>query len=243
MAPPNSALCFGALGNILFAEMDEPQIQGDEGIEELRLFPLNVALFPGMTLALRIFEDRYKLMIGECLDDNAPFGVVQIREGVEAGGPAEPYRIGTTARITQVERLEEGRMNLATIGENRFSIMDTDHELLYLKGKVKYLPEEMGEIGEEELDQARKLFGEYVRGLAGLRGAWMRQARIPNDNGLLSYSIAQYLDLPSKAKQRLLELPFIGERLRYEIPLLEGATQRIRDQLAKRSPYKGPRLN
>ena len=182
-------------------------------------------------------------MISECVEASAPFGVVMIREGKEVAGPAKPYEIGTTARITQVEKLEEGRMNLSTVGERRFRIVDTVHEQPYLKGRVQFLPEESGDITEDTLDKARELFGEYVRALAGLRGGWSREANIPQEVGLLSYSIAHYLDLPPLAKQRLLELPLVGERLQYEIPLLEGASRQMREQLVKRSPYKGPRLN
>ena len=224
-------------------EMEEQQPERAEAIEELRLFPLNVGLFPGMAMPLRIFEERYKLMIRECLEADDPFGVVLIREGTEVGGPAKTYRIGTTARITQVERLEDGRMNIDTLGEKRFRIVDRINELPYLKGRVQFLPEEMGDIGEGILEGARELFAEYIRGLAGARGGWICEATIPEDPQLLSYSIADHLELPIRARQHLLELPFIGERLQYEIPLLEGANQRLGEELLKRSPYKGPRLN
>ena len=52
---------------------------------ELPLFPLNTVLFPGMVLPLHIFEERYKLMIGRCMEGSRPFGVVAIREGGEVG--------------------------------------------------------------------------------------------------------------------------------------------------------------
>ena len=223
--------------------MGETQEENKESLEELRLFPLGVTLFPGIQMPLRIFEERYKTMIGECIEDSAPFGVVLIREGPEVGGPASPHRTGTTARITQVERLEDGRINLATVGERRFRIVDTVHELPYLKGTVQYLSEETGDIEEGELARARELFGEYLRGLAGLRGGWTRHADVPDDVGRLSYAIAHYLELPPIAKQRLLEIPLIGERLHFEIPLLEGATRKAREDLVKRNPYQGARLN
>lgn len=223
--------------------MDERQEQSEGTLEELRLFPLNVVLLPGMTMPLRIFEERYKLMIGECLEAGDPFGVVLIKDGMGVGGPATPHEVGTTARITEVEKLEEGRMNLSTVGERRFLVVETMDVTLYLKGRVRYLTEEMGDVEEGVADRARELFGEYLRSLAGLRGGWLRQAVIATDDGLLSYSIAQYLELPARARQRLLELPCTGERLTYEIPLLDGANQRTREALIKRSPYKGARLN
>ncbi|MEX0613350.1 MAG: LON peptidase substrate-binding domain-containing protein, partial [Pirellulales bacterium] len=60
----------------------------------LRLFPLQSVLFPGMRMPLHIFEDRYKTMIRDCIEDDAPFGVLLIRVGAEVGGAAVPYGIG-----------------------------------------------------------------------------------------------------------------------------------------------------
>ena len=97
---------------------------------ELPIFPLNTVLFPGMPLSLHIFEDRYKLMIGKCLQERRAFGVVLIRQGAEALGPlAEPNKIGCTAFISQVERLHQGRMNIGVIGQRRFRIISLDTEL------------------------------------------------------------------------------------------------------------------
>jgi Lon protease-like protein len=95
---------------------------------ELPLFPLNTVLFPGMPLPLRIFEERYKLMIRFCIENNQPFGVVLIRQGLEAlGRLAEPYEIGCTARIIEVEPLAKGQMNISTLGEKRFRICQLTH--------------------------------------------------------------------------------------------------------------------
>ena len=215
----------------------------EEELSELSLFPLNVVLFPGMPMPLRIFEERYKLMINQCIDNSEVFGIMLIREGPEVGGGAVPHAIGTTARITDVERLEDGRMNLSTTGETRFQLVEPLYDAPYLRGKVRYLPEEVGETQGGVQEEAHELFTEFVRGLSALRGGWMRNASAPDDPGVLSYSIAHYLDLPAIAKQRLLEVPQAGERLQYEIPLLQGAVQRLREETVKRNPYQGPRLN
>ena len=60
---------------------------------ELPLFPLNTVLFPGMPLNLHIFEERYKRMMQACIESSKPFGVVLIKQGLEAHGPlADPFR-------------------------------------------------------------------------------------------------------------------------------------------------------
>ena len=61
-------------------------------------------------------------MIGDCIERDEPFGVLLIREGNEVGEPAEPHAIGTTARVSQVQRLQEGRLNILTRGENPFRV-------------------------------------------------------------------------------------------------------------------------
>jgi len=81
---------------------------------------LNVVLFPGATLPLHIFEERYKLLIGRCLEEKLPFGVVLIRKGNEVGEPGEPFDVGCTAHILRVQHLQEGRMNLLCRGGKRF---------------------------------------------------------------------------------------------------------------------------
>ncbi len=86
---------------------------------QLPLFSLNTVLFPGDTLPLHIFEARYRLMVQRCLEADAharEFGVLLIAEGQEVGAPATPHRVGTIARIGQVARLDDGRLDLATQG-------------------------------------------------------------------------------------------------------------------------------
>ena len=60
---------------------------------DLPLFPLHAVLCPGVVLPLHIFEPRYREMVGRCLADDAPFGVVLIREGREVG-PSVPALAG-----------------------------------------------------------------------------------------------------------------------------------------------------
>ena len=72
-------------------------------VQALPLFPLSVVLFPRQPLPLHIFEQRYRTMVKQCVDNNEPFGVVL---AYESDVPAE---IGTTVRVTDVKRLPDGR--------------------------------------------------------------------------------------------------------------------------------------
>ena len=87
----------------------------------IALFPLNIVLFPGGPLPLRIFEPRYVDMIGRCMREGAGFGVVLIREGREVG-PAETFDVGTLADIVDFHQLSDGLLGLSCIGRERFRI-------------------------------------------------------------------------------------------------------------------------
>jgi len=105
-------------------------------IAALPLFPLNMVLFPGQLLPLHIFEPRYRVLVEECLSARLAFGVVLIREGQEAGEQAASFDVGTTARISQVERLPDGRMNIMSVGETRFKVKAFHHDRPFLTGDV-----------------------------------------------------------------------------------------------------------
>ena len=89
----------------------------------LPLFPLHTVLCPGVALPLHIFEERYKVMVEECLADQNPFGVVLIREGREVGeGDLAVAEVGTLAEIREATRYPDGRFDLVTLGTQRFRL-------------------------------------------------------------------------------------------------------------------------
>lgn len=86
------------------------------------MFPLGSVLFPHMPLALRLFEPRYLVMLGQLLEQpNPEFGVVLIERGHEVGGGDHRFVVGTMARIVEVEALE-GFMALVANGNSRFRV-------------------------------------------------------------------------------------------------------------------------
>jgi Lon protease-like protein len=173
----------------------------------LPLFPLNTVLFPGMPLKLHIFEERYKLMINECIDQQKPFGVVLIETGEEAlGALAHPHMIGTTAHITQVQRLPFGRMNILAIGKDRFRINSLSDERSFLVGQVDLIPLVVDDVeglkrGERAL---RPLLNRYLSVLSEA-GLQLDESDLPRDTLALAYLAAVILQTENAVKQQLLE--------------------------------------
>jgi uncharacterized protein len=88
---------------------------------ELPLFPLKAVLFPGGSLALRIFEPRYLDMIARVLRGDSRFGVLAIRAGSEVGA-AETFDIGTTAEIVDWDRQPDGLLGIQARGRDCFRL-------------------------------------------------------------------------------------------------------------------------
>jgi len=194
----------------------------DDRWSELPLFPLSTVLFPGMVLPLHIFEERYRLMINRCLEEHRPFGVLLIREGLEVGESANPYEVGTTAVIGGVSRTEDGRMNIITIGGERFRLQGMSHDLPYLVGKAEPWPLAGAET-EEALERVRPvhaLFKRYTTLLAQAQGEAMQVEKMPTEPRTLALLVAIALQLPMVQKQHLLDQPAIADMLEAERQIL-----------------------
>lgn len=199
-------------------------------VRELPLFPLNTVLFPGMVLPLHIFEERYRIMIRRCIDENMPFGVVLIRDGAEVGGGASVFDIGTTAHITQVDEMEDGRMNIATLGFHRFKIQNLHTREPYLSGIVEDFPLENTDDQQvdEEVRQLAPMLLKYLEIMATISESDLTLEKVPDDPTTLAFLTAIVLKAPMGEKQEILSIPSLPELLRHERQMLVREAQVLR---------------
>jgi Lon protease-like protein len=198
---------------------------------ELPIFELPLVLLPGELLPLHIFEERYKRMIGRCLEDETPFGIV-FRD--PEGGAR---RVGCEARVTEVtERFDDGRLNIVVTGERPFRVIDRFDAPEFPAGEVE--PVEPGALEEDATDDAtaaREAFAELVRRVGG------EPPTTADLEVLDSYGIAARVELPPETKQRLLELRSEPERmsvLAAALGSLVDAVERSRE-IAERARLNG----
>jgi Lon protease-like protein len=187
----------------------------------LPLFPLNVVLFPHSPLPLHIFEERYRLLIARCIEQEEPFGVVYQRgETIE--------QIGCTARIEQVlKRYDDGRLDIITVGSQRFSIESVDTTEPYLQGLVRFLDESEADSPGPGDDLTTRAMDSL------LRYAYYAEREIDRDAlkelsvGDLSFLIAGVDEMGLESKQRLLEVDASTTRLEKAIEALETVTGQL----------------
>jgi Lon protease-like protein len=199
---------------------------------ELPIFELPVVILPGEQLPLHIFEERYKRMVGHCLETAEPLGIVFRDDEGNA------HRIGCTARVTEVlERFEDGRMNVVVFGERPFKVLERFEAPDFPAGEVA--PIEAGEETEQEDPEAasvaREAFAQLVKRVSGE----------PPDAGELetenSYGIAARVELPPETKQALLELRSEPDRMRMLGNALRGLVAALArsGEIAERAKMNG----
>jgi ATP-dependent Lon protease len=178
----------------------------------LPLFPLEAVLLPEEPLSLHIFEERYRLMVRECLKAKSAsrgqqeFGVILARE-------QEVQTVGCTARIINLTRKYlDGRMDIFTVGSRRFEVLYTNEEKAYLRAGVEFFDDDPdAELPDEE--QAQHAIELLRQAVQRLHKSAEVPIHIPRPYRHLSFRIAAPLPLELDFKQQLLALRNEPERL------------------------------
>lgn len=170
---------------------------------KIPLFPLEVVLFPGTPLPLHIFEERYKEMIGLCLQQQSSFGVVCAqRDGLAV--------IGCMARIVHVvHQYEDGRMDILCQGERRFEIETLENSEPFLEAQVDFFDDDGDPAPRTLKEECLALHLETLE-LAGIETS---EAHLSLD-GPISFSLASSLPADLGFKQQLLNSRSDVERTR-----------------------------
>ncbi len=171
---------------------------------ELRLFPLNAVLFPGGTLNLRVFEQRYMTLVKDCFKRESSFGICLIAEGAEVGAPAQPHAVGTEARIVAWDMTQPGILNITVRGEGRFRIQSSAADAT---GLLQARVEPIAAEPEMPVPEALAALVPLLQAMAADAGA----ERLPpphrfDDAAWVGYRFCELLPIPAIARQKLLEL-------------------------------------
>ncbi|MEJ7833150.1 MAG: LON peptidase substrate-binding domain-containing protein, partial [Nocardioides sp.] len=186
--------------------------------DTLPMFPLNSVLFPGLSVPLRVFEDRYRALVHHLLRVEDPvervFGSVGIREGYEVGdhGTQSLFRVGCRVQLTEVEANPDGSFDIVAVGLDRIQLDRLDTTGTFPVGHVSERPESDSTVPEEVVERARVTFTAYRQALSEIR-ADPYVGTLPRDPSYLSWTLAACAPLPMPERQALLEAEDASERL------------------------------
>jgi uncharacterized protein len=191
------------------------------------MFPLNAVIFPGVSVPLNVFEDRYRAMVHHLLRVEDPtqrlFGSVGIREGYEVGdhGSQSLFRIGCRVQLTEVESHSDGTFSIVAVGLDRIQLERLDTTGMFPVGQVVDRPETAAVVDAELVERARDIFTAYRAALAEIRSD-PYTGDLPKDPSYLSWTLAACAPLPLHDRQALLEAEDPAHRLRMVTDLLRS---------------------
>ena len=187
----------------------------DELVRDFPLFPLGIVALPHEIVPLHIFEERYRTMIGECLERGSEFGIVWA-----ADDGRRP--VGCAVEIAEVlERMEDGRMNILTRGTRPFRIVDEQDDLPYPAGTVEFLTDKDEKADTGTAESAHEAYNELVE------QATDRTLEPDELDAMSAYQMAATVDFGLEAKQGLLDLRSENARLRLVARLFRAAIKRL----------------
>jgi uncharacterized protein len=187
--------------------------------DSLPMFPLNTVLFPGMSVPLRVFEDRYRALVHHLLRVEDPtdrvFGSVGIREGYEVGehGAQWLFRIGCRVKMTEVESYPDGTFHMVAVGLDRIELERLDTSGAYPVGQVTPLTEQPGTIPAGLAEAAHATYDAYRQALLEIDRE-PPSDDLPRDPAYLSWALAALAPLTLAQRQALLEAEDVEDRLR-----------------------------
>jgi Lon protease-like protein len=184
-------------------------------IRDFPLFPLGIVALPSELIPLHIFEERYKALIGHCLEDESEFGIVWL-----ADDGLRP--VGCACEIAEVlERMDDGRINLIARGTRPFRLESRQDTLPYPAGTVEFLDDRNEPVDPEAAVSAHDAYADLVR------EATDRTPDPEQIEAMSAYEMAATVEFGLDAKQGLLDLRSETARLHLVTRLFRAALRRL----------------
>ncbi|MBI2723055.1 MAG: LON peptidase substrate-binding domain-containing protein [Bacteroidetes bacterium] len=155
------------------------------------MLPLGLVLLPGETTKLHIYEERYKQLINECMNNHASFGIPYMEKGAITG-------YGCEVKIKRIlKTYDHGEMDILIEGSNLFKLIEYSKVLtpkLYGAAMVEY-------INIDQKIQLNNLQDAIVNYFGSIQNQFMDYDTVA---GLTVYNIASSLQLTHPEKFKLI---------------------------------------
>jgi len=204
-------------------------------VETMPMFPLNTVMFPGVTVPLHVFEDRYRALVHRLLTIEDPaerlFGTVAIREGYEVGdqlhrqGAQSVHRVGCYLQLSDHEANPDGTFDIVAVGRGRLRLDELDASGPWLSGTIERLPDAEGAVRAETVEHALAVFERYRATVSEVSAADVLVGELPRDPTYLSWSLGATCLLTLPQRQALLESDTAAMRLALVTSMLEREIQ------------------
>ena len=170
---------------------------------KLPLFPLQSIFFPGETVPLHVFEERYKQLINDCRKEAITFGIpVFINKKMEFGVEVQLVEVVST--------YETGEMDVVCVARQVFKLLAFDNVMegkLYAGGIVKLM-----EYDYEATDEKKQIIINGIRQLYTVMNVPYTELNVKEFN---SFTLAHKIGLSFEQEYQLLQIPTENDRLNF----------------------------
>ncbi|WP_282179515.1 LON peptidase substrate-binding domain-containing protein [Maribacter stanieri] len=170
---------------------------------KLPLFPLQSIFFPGETVPLHVFEERYKQLINDCRQEAITFGIpVFINNKMEYGVEVQLVEVVST--------YETGEMDVVCVARQVFKLLAFDNVMegkLYAGGIVKLM-----EYDYEATDEKKQIIINGIRQLYTIMDVPYTEINVKEFN---SFTLAHKIGLSFEQEYQLLQIPSENDRLNF----------------------------
>lgn len=170
-------------------------------MNHIKLFPLSLVTFPTKIVPLHIFEERYKALISECLNNKSEFGIVYQNNNTLA-------EYGCSMNVLEVvKKYPDGRMDIITKGKNIFKLNSQllDGELLI--GEVKF-SESKNDLNSDKFEILKD---KYLKILLMLGITSNLDSHLKK---IISFELLEGISLPSEFELMLISTNSESDRLK-----------------------------
>ena len=188
-------------------------------INFIPIFPLGIVIYPGESLNLHVFEERYKQLINESFKEKKSFGIPSVLNN-------NVTEMGTLVKVTEiVEVYEDGKMDIRTEGISVFRVLEV----------IKKVPDKLysGAIVDYPQNETQLKVIMMQQVISGIRELHrllnIKKELKKTDEQLSSYDIGHHAGLTLEEEYELLSLFREDQRLEYlkrhlakVIPMING---------------------
>eukprot|EP00035_Acanthoeca_spectabilis_P029186 m.473563 g.473563 ORF g.473563 m.473563 type:complete len:213 (+) comp34537_c0_seq1:252-890(+) len=170
---------------------------------KIPLFPLQSIFFPGETVPLHIFEERYKQLINDCRDEAITFGIpVYINNKMEYGVEVQLVEVVTT--------YDSGEMDVVCVARQVFKLLAFENSMygkLYAGGIVKLI-----EYDYEATLEKKQVIIDGIQQLYTMMEVPFKEINAKEFN---SFTLAHKIGLSFEQEYQLLQIPNENDRLNF----------------------------
>tara|TARA_Y100000814_G_scaffold286701_1_gene256019 strand:- start:86 stop:685 length:600 start_codon:yes stop_codon:yes gene_type:complete len=176
----------------------------------IKIFPIGLTVLPKDIVPLHIFEERYKILVRNCIDKDDVFGMVYRDKNKNI------WQYGCIVKISSVEnQYSDGRLDIIVEGYERFKIISSKkNEQLWISN-IEIIEEEINKNDDKLFS---KVFDKYLQLLILMGKDEFIQQEILKKN---SFDLTRNVLLPNKIKQKLISLDSENERLLFIEKILD----------------------